>query len=423
MTAQRPTRPLWILTDREFRARVTKKGYWIFTLFGLVVMVALTFLPVILNSLNQVTRTHVVLVDNGRLISVPRSNSEASQQGISGLNITVVNEDLAQLWDKAAIQAFLKAHQTKVAVVVQGPNTAQATFAVEENGNVSPSTQTALQTWLSGQVIGARTKSLPGSAQRILQTPVPFVTHQWQTGALSSERLMRSQILVYFMELLLFVTIMVYGAWVAQGVVEEKSNRIVEMMLVTVRPAEILFGKVLGIGLVALIQYAIWIVAVVVSMVAQHNLSKLPVSGLAVSTLLVFPVFFVLGYLFYGTLFGIAGSLVHRAEEQQMAIAPVTLLSALVFYSGMFALPNPDSTFAKVISFIPPFAPLTMFMRVALGQVPPWQVGVALALLVLSIWLLLRAGAAIYRRFALHNSGPAGWRLLLRRSTNEKQRG
>ncbi|MBX6354179.1 MAG: ABC transporter permease, partial [Thermoflavifilum sp.] len=108
---------------------------------------------------------------------------------------------------------------------------------------------------------------------------------------------------------------------------------------------------------------------------------------------------------------------VHRSEEQQTVVTPVTLLLVLAFYASMVVLIQPNSTWAVIVSFVPLCTPIAMFARVALTHVPAWQVAVSIAGDMLVIWLLIWAGATVYKRYALHTSGQSGWKLLLHRGT------
>ncbi|MCL6445971.1 MAG: ABC transporter permease, partial [Alicyclobacillus sp.] len=104
---------------------------------------------------------------------------------------------------------------------------------------------------------------------------------------------------------------------------------------------------------------------------------------------------------------------VHRSEEQQTVVTPVTLLLVLAFYASLVVLIKPNSTWAVIVSFIPLCTPIAMFARVALTHVPAWQVAVSIAGAMVVIWLLIWAGATVYKRYALHTSGQSGWKLLL----------
>jgi ABC-2 type transport system permease protein len=404
---------LWIIMQREFFARFVKKGYWVFTVIGLIVMIGLTFLPTISHFIDSHTRTKVVLNDPNQIVAPAILKAVEQNPDAYSLQFTLSAQPGVPNMTPDQLISYMDGLHAHTVVVIKGESAANAQFQVEQNGTMRPSTLTTLKTLFNNQVLQARMTTITPDTQQVLSAPVSFDVHQLQIKSKSSDQLIQSQMLVYFMEMLLMFTLMMYGVWVAQGVIEEKSNRIIEMMLIAVKPWQILFGKVLGMGMVALVQYAVWTVGVVVSLLVRNSMSSIHLDTVPAATIAMFPLFFVLGYLFYAVLFGIGGSLVYRAEEQQLAVGPVSILMVLAFYSSMFVFTNPDSSFAVAVSFVPFLSPLTMFARVALGDVPLWQVLVSIAIMVVSILGEILLGASIYRRHALKTSGKSGWKLLL----------
>jgi ABC-2 type transport system permease protein len=209
----------------------------------------------------------------------------------------------------------------------------------------------------------------------------------------------------------LFVTLQIYGIQVAQGVAEEKESRIVEILLATVRPGQLLAGKVVGIGLVGFLQLAI-IAVVGLILIARTHVISIPAVGAGVIAggLL----WFVLGFSLYAVLFAAAGSLVSRVQEVQLASMPILMaLSGAYVASLVVVLPDPNSLAGTVLSLVPFLAPVAMPARMAAGA-PAWQVGLAvvvtLATIGAAIWLasriyvnsVLRTGARVSLSEALH---------------------
>ena len=165
--------------------------------------------------------------------------------------------------------------------------------------------------------------------------------------------------------LLLYGQLFGYGVWVASGVVEEKSSRVVEVLLAAIRARHLMAGKVLGIGLLGLLQLAcIGAIALTLSL----TLDVLNVPGQAILTLLVTLFWFALGFGFYASLFAVAGALVSRMEELQNAIVPLNLTILGSFFVSITAVGEPDSTLARVASLVPLSAPFAMPPRIALGS-------------------------------------------------------
>jgi ABC-2 type transport system permease protein len=213
--------------------------------------------------------------------------------------------------------------------------------------------------------------------------------------------------------ILLYVSLVTYGGWVAIGVLEEKSSRIVEILISTVRPATLLAGKVIGIGVCGFLQFgAITIAALATS--AAVGSSILP-SGSSLSFLSAI-MWFVLGFAFFSSLYAAAGSLGSKPQDAQAVAAPLQVLLLAVYLLGIFtALVKPDSTLVKVLSFFPPTAPMTMSVRAIVGNVPWWQIAIAVALVVASTVFLIRLAGRIYA-YAILRTGP---RLKLRQAWRE----
>lgn len=207
--------------------------------------------------------------------------------------------------------------------------------------------------------------------------------------------------LVLGMLVLLYGMIIIYGQLVLRGVVEEKQSRIIEVLLSSIKPFHLMLGKLIGIGLVSLTQVAVWMGAltalsfVTASAPLASNAFKLPL--LEPKLLAAFFVFFVLGYFLFSTLFLIVGAMVSAEEDAQQLQMPVVLSVVAPMLLLEQVLRQPNSLFATIVSMVPIFSPILMFARIAVEPPPWWQIGLAIALLLLSIWLAVWLAAKIYR--------------------------
>ena len=192
---------------------------------------------------------------------------------------------------------------------------------------------------------------------------------------------------------ILYVAIAVYGQIVASGVVEEKANRIVEILLSTVRPWQLLFGKVIGIGLVGILQLVLVGAAAILAVVRTQVLSVPSVGVIAIVGGLFW---FVLGFLLYAILYAAGGSLVSRQEDLGAVTTPITMIVLGTYLAFFWVVGNPDSPVAVALSIFPAFAPVLMPARMATGDAQAWQVVLAAALTVASIAGLNALGARIY---------------------------
>lgn len=204
----------------------------------------------------------------------------------------------------------------------------------------------------------------------------------------------------YVMAILLSMTTMIYGMNVARSVIQEKTSRIFEVMLAIARPTDMLAGKLIGVGAVGLTQIGIWLIAGAVILATPFAATML--SGdlavhISATETVLFPVYFLLGYLLYSSLFAGLAATCETEQELQMymplAAVPVWLSFSLI----MVVINDSNSLWAVAASFFPPTAPIIMFLRMA-SQIPPaWQFAVSIGLLTLSIVLVLWISAKLYR--------------------------
>ncbi|GIO87564.1 hypothetical protein J25TS5_44960 [Paenibacillus faecis] len=209
-------------------------------------------------------------------------------------------------------------------------------------------------------------------------------------------------VIVYVLVILFFMTIMMTGNMIAAEVTAEKSSRIMEILITSVSPLAQMFGKIIGMFLIGLFQIFIFAAVIAINVALPHNqpiLSELnlDLSQIRVEVLVFGFILYILGYFLYATLFAAIGSLVSRTEELGQAIMPITMLSLAAFYIGIFSLSAPNSTLLKVSTYIPFFSPVSMIVRIGLGDTPMWEILASLAVLLAAIFLFGWLSAKIYR--------------------------
>ena len=184
-----------------------------------------------------------------------------------------------------------------------------------------------------------------------------------------------------------------YGVWVATGVIEEKASRVVEILLSTIRPWQLLAGKIAGIGLLGIVQLAFIATFTIVLSLAT---GALEIPGTAIGIALVVLAWFVMGFAFYAGLFAVSGSLVSRMEELQNAMVPVNLIIFVSFFISIGALQDPDSALATAASVLPFSSALAMPVRIALGSATVPQIILSIALLLVGTAALVPLSARLY---------------------------
>jgi ABC-2 type transport system permease protein len=197
----------------------------------------------------------------------------------------------------------------------------------------------------------------------------------------------------FFAILILYGQLLTYGYWVAAGVVEEKASRVVEVVLSTIRPAHLLAGKVIGIGLLGLGNL---LLTVGIGLAVAQATGALDVDGSILGAAALALAWFVVGYAFYACAFACAGALVPRQEELQSSMTPLTLTILVAFFVAFAVLNDPDGTLAHVTAFIPMTAPVTMPPRIVTGDAPAWEIAASLAVTIGASVALIPLAARIY---------------------------
>ncbi|GGL36067.1 ABC transporter permease [Planomonospora parontospora] len=197
----------------------------------------------------------------------------------------------------------------------------------------------------------------------------------------------------------LFFLIFQSAMFVAMGVVEEKGSRIVEILLTSIRPWQLLGGKVLGLGVLALANLVVIMVVGLGAAAATGFAVDLPpgMAGIVLGTLF----WFLLGYAFFSVMAAALSSLVSRQEEVSSVLTPLQMLIMVSYFAAFFATMDPGTTLARVMSLVPPFSSMVMPVRMAGGEVPLWEIGLAAALMLVATAGMLAVGARIYERAVL----------------------
>lgn len=242
----------------------------------------------------------------------------------------------------------------------------------------------------------------------------------------------------FLLGIIIFVSIFSYGGYITRGVIEEKTNRIVEVIASSVKPIELLTGKMAGVGLLAITQFGIWIFALVgLTTVAGPAAVHLMGSGssatgadmaaveadlpffltmptIETSLIVYFVLFFILGYLLYSSLFAAVGSAADSETDTQQLMLPISAPIMIAYFIMFHAWRNPDSTLSVVGSLIPFFSPILMVTRIAITEVPFWQISLSIILMILTFAGTMWISSKIYKMGILSYGSTAGFKDLMR---------
>lgn len=233
--------------------------------------------------------------------------------------------------------------------------------------------------------------------------PVSFKMTALEKDAKTEAELSQARGLVYMLLFVIYFAVIMYASMIAMEVATEKSSRVMEILISSVPPIQQMFAKILAVGLLGLTQLALMLGVAYLSI--KQNIDTLKggffdvfgFGDVPLQTIIYAVLFFLLGYFLYATLAAFLGSLVTRIEDVNQMIAPMTYLLVAAFLIAMFGLSNPEAAFITVISYIPFFTPMLMFMRVGMLNLPIWEPILGVVILIITIVILAVFGAKVYK--------------------------
>jgi ABC-2 type transport system permease protein len=366
---------------REVVERTRDRAFLISTVVTLLILAAVIVVPKLLGSDSNTFDVGLVGSDSQRLGPALTSQAAAS-------NVQIRLQSPA---DTPAAEAEVRSGKLDAAVV----DGREVVSKEQPNDRLALIIQAASRTWRAREGLAARGLTPSEISSTLASAPLPVRSLQ-PTDENATAKKNIATIAVF----LLYGQIVGYCMGVASGVVEEKATRVVEVLLATVRPVQLLAGKVIGIGVVGLLQLLL-IGAIGLAMAVALQTITLPAGALG--TIGIVLAWFVLGYAFYASLFAVAGAVVSRQEELQNSTTPLTLVLVASFFVAITsAFGNGTTALARVCTYLPPTAPLIVPLRIASGDIAPWQVGLTLAIMLASTVLVVLLASRLYAGAILH---------------------
>ena len=374
---------LSLVTRREIRERARTKGFLISSIVTLVVITAAIVIPSIVGGGADTHRVGVLGEGNEPIVaaasefSVAEVADEGDQEPDTYETVSYGSRD----------EAAEGLHVGDVSVVlIDG-----ATALVASEGFGGASLLDTLQQAAGAVRLQNLLASSEGAASVIevlSQDPLEVTTLAGEDSA-AAER----GTVAYGGLVLMYIAVLSYGNAALTGVTEEKNNRVVEVLLATLRPWQLLGGKVLGIGLLGLVQFA---ATLIVAFIALKATNALDLPTLDATTVAVLVLWFILGFSIFSVLYAAAGALASRPEEAQSASLPMTMIAVIAFFLSFGVLGEPDSALARITTFVPFTAPFVVPIRSSLGAISLAEHLLAVLVTVLAIVLLVRVAARIY---------------------------
>jgi ABC-2 type transport system permease protein len=415
---------IWLIIKREYSTRVRKKTFLLTTILTPLLFVGL-FGFVIFMTIRSITHEKVAVIDPSGYLKSSLDNSKT-------VTYSFTNDVDTGNFIQKGYSAILFAPNTGINKTSNFKLITEKSLNRIANTRIEKDISRALENNMISQELKIDPKRIDSIKTRA--ETVSLETNKKGEDGLSNSSFDIANGIGYVTAFLIYITLFIYGAMVMRGVMEEKTNRIAEVIVSSVRPFQLMMGKILGIGAVGLTQFLIWIVLVGVltsvlsSMVPQEVLQQAQQAGeqmpgqsqqgseairnlakaqIAFSTinwgLLIgcFIFYFIGGYLFYAALFAAVGSAVNEdPQDAQSLMFPITLPIVLAIIIMINAINDPGGPLATWSSIIPFFSPIVMMARIPFGvpdTVPYWQLGLSMVLLIAGFLFTTWLSAKIYR--------------------------
>ena len=431
---------LRLIIAREYMSIVGRKSFIIMTLLIPFLFLLIAAVPVglaYLNDKGSETQQIAVIDETGRYAAALHSDDMYSFVAIKGDTVTNARE------------FYNKANGSLDAVIII-PSNVDSTGVVNiySEGTITPALVSSVRNVLADTIQKAHLAEMgiPNLQQMVedAHVDVDVRSVKWNEAGDEQESSTSAAMgLGFMLSFITYMFVLLYGAMIMNSVIEEKTNRIVEVVVSSCRPFQLMLGKIIGVGLVGLTQMAIWIVLLAVigtvaggalgltgagteaisqdamaaasaaDMGMMESIMRQAMSINYVPIILNFVLYFIGGYLLYSSLFAGLGSAVDQPSDSSQFTTPVILIMLIAFYAGMACMENPSGPMAIWCSIIPFTSPVVMMIRLPFG-VPTWQLVLSLVLLFGTALAITWLAARIYRRGILHYGKKASFKDLFK---------
>ena len=450
-----------LVIQREYFTRVKKTSFWILTIVVPILLAVVYAIPIFLAT-RPLEHSHVLIVDDTGLFQGQfRSGRDISYHEAG--SIDYARRQLQQ-YDSLDAIVYIPARETTL------PRDAYLFYRSDMPAlNVQTDAQSQLQEILRNRILLDVHGLTPEDYTLLTSTHIKLRTQDIETGR---DGFLQVKIAVgIILAMLVFIAVFMFGSQVMRGVMEEKTSRIVEVIVCSVKPFQLMMGKVVGIGLVGLTQFALWVLlagALVMGVqlthadlfqqaTERHSQTEIASKGTEATyqyqteqeraaqyqagegidnsiqdliegltginfamIIFLFLFYFVFGYLLYASLFAAAGSLVDNETDSQQFTIPLTIPLILTILLLPSMIGQPSGSISVWLSIIPFTSPVAMLMRIPFG-VPVWQVVLSMLLLLATFPLCIWAAARVYRSAILRYGQKASWRDVWRLLRRDKK--
>jgi ABC-2 type transport system permease protein len=412
---------IWAVIRREFVERVRTRAFIIATILGPVFFAVLAIVPGYLMS-RDTGQKRVAVVDGTttgfgqrvteELRAVKRGRGTATEPRFQISHVPAAGRDI-EVRDSLVKMTGLP---SKVAAGFEGllliSDSSLTTGRLHYLGNNVGSfdDMREIERVFRPVLVAERLNRVGIDVEEVMrsQAGIDLVTAKVADGKLTGESGAATFFLAYAMGIILYIALLLYGQQIMTSIIEEKSNRIVEVLASSLTPFQMMLGKVIGVGMVALLQIGIWAGAATVfstykdkilGMLGVASTGALPLAlpSMAPDLFLVFLTFFTLGFLFFAAAYAAVGAMCNTVQDAGQAQMPVMMLVIAGFFSVFMLIRDPNGTAAQVLSFVPPLAPFVVPMRYSISPLPFTQLGGAILTSLAGLMLVVWIASRVYR--------------------------
>ncbi len=438
-----------VIIKREYVTRVRKKSFIIMTILAPLLMASIIILPTVLmmNQSGEFKKIAVIEDKSDLFKGVIKNTKDAEFVYLENTNL----EDLKKSFDKSGYYGILYISPE----IINTPNAVQLISKQQPPIGLLQYIENSLKTEIERQKLLAYKIENLNDIMKNIETNVSIQTIKIDsTGAVKKTSTGIAMALAYLLGFLMYMLVFIFGAQVMRGVIEEKTSRVVEVIISSVKPVQLMMGKIIGIALVGLTQFLIWIFLTlgIVTVLKTTILQKTNVTEIAQAApqnmmsannqtaasatrttevspqlaefskmfdsamnqpwgliIIAFIFYFATGYLLYASVFAAIGSAVDNETETQQFMLPVTIPIILALMVAMGTMQNPESSLSFWCSMIPLTSPIVMMARIPFG-VPYWQIAVSMVIMLVTFALFVWMAAKVYRTGILMYGKKTSWK-------------
>lgn len=376
--------PFWQVAWREVRERGRSRAYLITSAVTFLIVLGLVLAPRLIGAETDEIDLGVVGTDNESIVEVAEQLANAGGNPEDDPSVVITTTTFT---DRQEAEAALAAGEIE-AILLDGRELVIERSPAFGGSSLLGLLQRGAATVELERIVAERGQAAADVIEVMTSDPLEVTTLSGEDPEDPS-----GSVVAYAGLILLYAAILLYGSWILTGVTEEKSNRVVEVLLSSLRPWQLLGGKIIGIGILGISQFVATIVIALIALRLSGTFELPQIGAPAIASLIVW---FVLGFLLYAVLFGAAASLVSRTEEAQNVAFPMTLLAVVGFFVALEALDDPDGAAAVIGTFVPLTSPFVVPVRASLEALPPWHHALAIAGILVTIVGMVLVGGRIY---------------------------